>query len=143
MDPVSKNIEILLVEDNPADARLIMEAFKESKVLNKLSHANTGEEALEYLHSAASNHHRPDLIFLDLKLPGKSGFEVLSEIKSDPKFMKIPVVIISGLNSAESISRSYQLNANCYITKPTNNREFSDMIKTIEGFWFDIAKLPF
>ncbi|MGA2668515.1 MAG: response regulator [Ignavibacteria bacterium] len=140
----TKNIEILLIEDNPGDVRLIKEAFKESKILNNFSVAFDGEQALDFLYKKGgfSNCPKPDIIFLDLNLPKKSGIEVLSEIKSHPELFSIPVVILTVSSAAENILKSYNLNANCYVTKPIDLDQFIDVVKTIEGFWFNAVKLP-
>jgi CheY-like chemotaxis protein len=141
----SKNVEILLVEDNPGDIRLIKEAFKDSKILNKFNVVMDGEQALAFLYRKGeyTDSPRPDIIFLDLNLPKMSGMEVLSEIKSDPELVMIPVVILTASTAEEIILKSYNLNANCFVTKPVDLDQFVGVVKTIEGFWFNIVKLPF
>lgn len=139
-----KPIEILLVEDNGADVRLTQEAFKEGKVLNNLSVVANGVEAIDFLHRkgkyAASPH--PDLILLDLNMPRKNGCEVLGEIKQDPDLKRIPVVVLTISKSKEDIMKSYNLHANCYISKPVGLDQFIDVVKSIEDFWLTIVKLP-
>jgi CheY-like chemotaxis protein len=142
-----RNINILLVEDNPADVRLIREAFKDNKTKNDFHVEQDGQAALNYLNNVNSNGNRngftrPDLIILDLNLPKKNGFEVLEQIKTNPDLKSIPVVVLSTSDSEEHIYRSYNLNANCYITKPVEFTKFLDVVRVIESFWFEIAKLP-
>ena len=139
-----KLIDILVVEDNPGDARLIMEALKSNKIYNSLHIATDGVEAMEFLHREGkfTNVPRPDLIFLDLNLPRKDGREVLAEIKSDERFKQIPVVIMTMSQSEEDILKSYSLHANCYVTKPIDLDQFVKVIESIEDFWFSLVKLP-
>ncbi|HSL44766.1 MAG TPA: response regulator [Anaerolineales bacterium] len=137
-------VEILLVEDNPGDVRLTQEVFKEGKVRNQLSVAWNGEEALAYLRRegrfAAAP--RPDMILLDLNLPRKGGREVLAEIKADPKLKSIPVVILTTSEAEQDIVESYNQHANCYIVKPVDLDQFIGVVRTVEGFWLQIVKLP-
>lgn len=137
-------IEILLVEDNPGDVRLTLEALKEGKVLNNLSVAEDGVEALAFLRQEGKHADAPypDLILLDLNLPKKNGYEVLTEIKEDPSFRRIPVVILTVSKDEEDILRSYDHHANCYITKPVDLDQFINIVKSIEDFWLTIVKLP-
>ncbi len=139
-----KPIEILLVEDNPGDVRLTIEALKEAKVLNNLSVVSDGVEALAFLRCQGSYEKvlRPDLIFLDLNLPRKDGREVLSEIKQDQSLRRIPVVVLTTSQAEQDIVRSYDLHANCYITKPVDLDQFLEVVHSIEGFWLTIVKLP-
>jgi len=137
-------IEILLVEDNPGDVRLAVEALKEAKVHNRLSTVADGEAALSFLkrkppHTDAP---RPDLILLDLNLPRKSGREVLAEIKADPDLKRIPVVILTTSQAEEDIVKAYNHSANCYITKPVDLDQFIKVVRSIEEFWLTIVKLP-
>jgi CheY-like chemotaxis protein len=127
----SKNVEILLVEDNPGDIRLIKEAFKDSKILNKFNVVMDGEQALAFLYRKGeyTDSPRPDIIFLDLNLPKMSGMEVLSEIKSDPELVMIPVVILTASTAEEIILKSYNLNANCFVTKPVDLDQFVGVVK--------------
>jgi CheY-like chemotaxis protein len=140
----SKPIEILLVEDNAGDARLAREALRDAKVRNNLTWLSDGEEALAFLRRQGKYSHapRPDLILLDLNLPRKDGREVLTEIKSDDNFKRIPVVILTTSQAEEDILKAYHLNANCYIPKPVDLERFLTVVKTIEDFWLTIVKLP-
>ncbi len=137
-------IEILLVEDNPGDVRLTQEALKEGKVLNRLSVVKDGVEAIFFLKKKEKykDAPRPDLILLDLNLPKKNGREVLGEIKRDPEFMRIPVVILTISKDEQDILKSYDLHANCYIIKPVDLNQFINVVKSIEDFWLTIVKLP-
>lgn len=137
-------IEILLVEDNPGDTRLAKEALKESKLINNLSVAEDGVEAMNFLHKTGKylNVPRPDLIILDLNLPKKDGREVLAEIKNDDDLKRIPVVILTISKAEEDILKSYNLHANCFITKPLDLDQFIKVVKSIEDFWLTIVKLP-
>lgn len=143
-DMRGRPVEILLVEDNPADVRLTEENFKESKLKNHLHVVNDGVEAMAYLRGEGNyaNAVRPDLILLDLNLPKKNGQEVLAEIKEDNELKKIPVVILTVSKADEDILRAYNLHANCYITKPIDLEQFNKIVKSIEEFWFSIVKLP-
>ena len=137
-------MEVLLVEDSPGDVRLTREAFKDAKVHINLHVASDGAEAMAFLgrkgeHSGVP---RPDLILLDLNLPKKDGREVLEEIKESPTLKSIPVVILTTSASEEDISRSYRLHANCYITKPVDLDGFLKVVKSIDGFWLSVVKLP-
>jgi len=135
---------IFLVEDNKADVRLIQEALKTSSLPHQVITVRDGVEAMNYLHQAGeyANAPRPDLILLDLNLPKKGGIEVLAEIKSDPQLKRIPVVILTTSKNQDDIFHSYDLNANCYITKSRNLSELFQIIKGIEDFWFSTATLP-
>ncbi len=141
---VGKPVEILLVEDSSADVRLTKEALKEGKVLNNLSIVANGVEAMDFLRRkgkyAGSPH--PDLILLDLNLPKKNGREVLGEIKQDPDLKRIPVVVLTISKSEEDIMKSYNLHANCYISKPVGLDKFIEVVKAVEDFWLTIVKLP-
>jgi two-component system, chemotaxis family, response regulator Rcp1 len=139
-----KPIEILLVEDNPGDARLMIEALKESRVLTHLNVAQDGVEALSFLRQEGqyASIARPDLIMLDLNLPKKDGREVLAEIKADERLKTIPVVILTTSNAEQDIVKSYNLHANCYITKPVELEQFITVLRAIEDFWLTIVKLP-
>jgi len=143
-EEISKNIEILLVEDNPADIRLAQEAFKDAKVHNILYTVGDGVEAMAFLRRQGkyADVGRPDLILLDLNLPKKDGREVLAEIKTDEHLKLIPVVILTVSKDEEDILKTYNLHANCYITKPIDFEQFMKVIKTIEEFWLTIVKLP-
>jgi two-component system, chemotaxis family, response regulator Rcp1 len=140
----SRAINILLVEDNPADVLLTQEALEESKLINCVSIVKDGEEALAYLRKEGKYKGAitPDLVLLDLNLPKKDGREVLKEIKDDPDLMVIPVVILTTSAADEDVLRTYQLHANCYIMKPVDFGQFTRVVQTIECFWFSIVKLP-
>lgn len=137
-------VEILLVEDSPADVRLTQEALKEEKLHINLSVVYDGVEAMEFLYRKGKyeNAVRPDLILLDLNLPKKDGREVLKEIKSDNNLKSIPVVILTVSKAEEDIVKSYNLHANCYITKPLDLSQFAAVVKSIQDFWLTIVKLP-
>lgn len=141
---ICKPVVILVVEDSPGDVRLISEALKEGKFNNTLIVARDGVEAMEVLRQEGrfSNTQRPDLIILDLNLPKKDGREVLAEIKADENLKRIPVVILTTSKAEEDILRSYNLHANCYITKPVGFEQLVEIVKKIEGFWLSIVKLP-
>ncbi len=135
---------ILLVEDNPGDVRLTMEALKEGRIMNELFVVNDGVEAIDFLRRRGTHAEsgRPDLILLDLNLPKKNGREVLAEIKSDESLRRIPVVILTVSRAEEDILKSYDLHANCYISKPIDFDQFTKVVRTIENFWFSIVLLP-
>jgi chemotaxis family two-component system response regulator Rcp1 len=139
-----KPINILLVEDNPGDADLAREALESSKMNNNLQVVNDGEKAMAFLrkegpYSAAP---RPDLILLDLNLPKKDGRQVLAEIKSDEGLKRIPVVILTTSRAEEDVLKTYNLHANCYITKPIDLNQFLHVVRSIEDFWLSIVVLP-
>jgi chemotaxis family two-component system response regulator Rcp1 len=137
-------IEILMVEDNPGDVRLTREALREGKVRNVVHAVEDAELALDFLRQrgAYADVPRPDLVLLDLKLPGKSGLELLAEIKADATLRCIPVVILTSSQAEEDIARSYKLHANAYVSKPVGLDNFIHAVKTIENFWLEIVKLP-
>ena len=137
-------IRILLVEDNEADVRLTVEAFKEGKITNNMLVARDGIEALEILQRQGPNAQvpHPDLILLDLNLPRMDGREVLARIKEDPALKRIPVVVLTTSAADEDILRTYNLHANCYITKPVDLERFLEVVKTIEDFWLTVVSLP-
>ena len=139
-----KPIEILMVEDNPGDVRLTVEALKEGKVRNKLHVVEDGVEAMAFLRGEGeyADAPRPDLILLDLNLPKKDGREVLAEIKGDPNLRRIPVVVLTISEANEDILKTYDLHANCYVTKPVDLDQFIVVVKSVEDFWLTIVKLP-
>ena len=141
---LDRSIEILLVEDNPGDARLAEEAIREAQVRNNLSWVMDGVEAMTFLRKEGKHQQapRPDLILLDLNLPRKDGREFLAEIKKDEELKRIPVIVLTTSEAEEDISRSYRLKANCYITKPAQLHQFVNVIRSIEEFWFKVARLP-
>jgi CheY-like chemotaxis protein len=137
-------VEILMIEDNPGDVRLTREALKEGKIHTRLSVVADGDAALDFLHrrGAHAAAPRPDLILLDLNLPGKSGREVLAEVKADDNLRRIPVVVLTSSQAEQDIVESYNLNANCYVTKPVDLDQFMRVVRSIEDFWLTVVKLP-
>lgn len=141
---MTEELQILLVEDNPADARLVAELLKEGQTSHRIRHVCDGVEALAYLHNHAGepSARPPDLILLDLNLPRKDGRELLAEIKADDRLKRIPVVVLTTSQAEDDIARAYSLYANCYITKPMDLDQFARVIRSIEDFWMTTAKLP-
>ena len=141
----SKTMEILLVDDNPGDARLTQEAFKEGTVPSNLTVVSDGIEALAYLRCEGPHADavRPDLILLDLNLPKMDGRQVLAEIKADEGLMHIPVVVLTTSASQDDIARAYRNHANCYVTKPVDLDQFLRVVHTVEHFWLSLVKLPY
>ncbi|HUF47605.1 MAG TPA: response regulator [Vicinamibacterales bacterium] len=139
-----KPIEILLVEDNPGDARLTREALNMSKIRNRLHHVRDGEEAIQFLRHQGPHGQapEPDLILLDLNLPRRSGREVLEEVKKDPALVHIPIVVLTSSQAEEDILGSYRLHANCFITKPVDLEQLNKVVQGIEQFWFTLVTLP-
>jgi chemotaxis family two-component system response regulator Rcp1 len=137
-------IEILLAEDNPGDARLAIEALKESKITNHVNVVQDGVEAMAFLRKQGkyAKEPRPDVILLDLNMPRKDGREVLAEVKADPDLRRIPVVILTISQAEQDILTAYDLHANCFITKPVDLDQFNKVVHSIEDFWFTIVKLP-
>lgn len=143
--PLAVNpIEILLVEDNPGDVRLTMEALREAKVLNHVTAVPDGVGAMAFLRKEDpyADTPRPDLVLLDLNLPRRDGREVLAEMKETPDLRKIPVVILTTSTAEMDILKSYDLGANCYIAKPVDLDRFLEVVKSIEDFWLTIVRLP-
>jgi two-component system, chemotaxis family, response regulator Rcp1 len=140
---MKKKIEVLSIEDNPADSTLISELFRGSTLVSKLSFVSDGVEAMEYLQGLGNfqNSRLPDLILLDLNLPRKDGRALLKEIKSDPRFKQIPVMVLSTSNAFRDIDQSYELHANAYFTKPDDWDKFKVTVRAIEDFWMQ-AQLP-
>lgn len=140
----TNQIEILLVEDNEGDVGLVEEVFEDARIRNIIHVAEDGEEAMEFLNKEKrfDNAPTPDLILLDLNLPGKDGREVLEEIKKDDKLKSIPVVVLTTSKAEEDIIKSYDLHANSYITKPVDFDQFIRVVKSIEDFWLEVVKLP-
>jgi chemotaxis family two-component system response regulator Rcp1 len=137
-------VEILLVEDNPGDRRLAVEIFKDCKICNHINIVHDGVEAMAFLRREGDDASapRPDLVLLDLNLPKKDGREVLAEIKEDSDLKNIPVVIMTTSESEQDILKSYNLGANCYITKPIDLDQFIKVVRVIEDFWLKVVKLP-
>jgi CheY-like chemotaxis protein len=144
MEPNVRPIEILLVEDSPGDVRLTVEALRDGKVRNNLHVVGDGVDALAFLHREGqyTDAPVPDLVLLDLNLPKKDGREVLAEIKSDPRLKRIPVVVLTTSNAEQDVLKSYDLHANCYITKPVDLDQFIRVVRTIEDFWLAVVRLP-
>jgi CheY-like chemotaxis protein len=138
-----KEVHILLVEDNEGDIVLTLEAFEESKILNKFSVVRNGKEALDFLfrNPPFAEAKEPDIILLDINLPLKSGIEVLQEVKSDDRVKHIPVIMLTTSSSERDISLSYKHHANCYITKPVEVSKFLEAVNAIEHFWLQIVSL--
>jgi len=139
-----KIINILLVEDNPADILLTAEALREGNTSHELNAVNDGTEAVAYLRREGNYAEatRPDIILLDINLPKKNGFEVLAEIKEDPELKRIPVIILTTSSAKQDIRKAYDLHANCYINKPVDLNDFLKIARSIEDFWFNVASLP-
>lgn len=146
-DTILKNarpVEILLVDDNPADVMLTREAFSENKLCNNLSVVNDGVQAMDYLRKRGQyvSVPTPDIVLLDLNMPRKDGREVLAEIKADDVLKYIPVVIMTVSKDDKDILESYRLHANCYIKKPVKFTEFVEVVRSLENFWFSVVTLP-
>jgi chemotaxis family two-component system response regulator Rcp1 len=137
-------VQVLLVEDNLADIEMTLEALEEAKLANEVHTMRDGALALDYLHRRAGYEDavRPDLIILDLNLPKRSGHEVLSDLKADADLRRIPVAILTTSSAESDVMRSYDLGANCYLTKPVNVSAFLEVVQSIEDFWFGLVKLP-
>ena len=144
MTSPSRPVEILLIEDNPADIRLIEEGFREAKVHNVVRAVTSGKDALDYLHRREGHPDatRPDLVLLDLNLPGISGHAVLEEIKQDDTLKTIPVVVLTSSESEADISRAYAAHANCFISKPVDFASLIGIVSRIEDFWFSLVRFP-
>lgn len=138
------NVQILLVEDSPADVRLTREAFRDAKVANDLHVVSDGEAALDFLRRSGPHGDapRPDLVLLDLNLPRMSGREVLQDMRADPALRTIPVAVLTTSNAESDVHRSYDLGANCYLVKPVDFGEFLKVISAIDDFWLTVVRLP-
>ncbi len=136
--------EILLVDDNPGDVRLAKEGLKESKVINNLHVVDDGVEAMAFLRKEGNyaDAVTPDLILLDLNLPKKDGREVLAEIKGDKNLRRIPIVVLTTSQAEEDVMKTYDLHANCYVTKPVDLDQFVKIVKSLNNFWFEMVTLP-
>ncbi|EPY01809.1 response regulator [Magnetospirillum fulvum] len=139
-----ETFDILLVEDNPGDARLAQEALKEGRMTSRLKVVVDGVEAMAYLRREGiyADSPRPDLVLLDLNLPRKDGRQVLAEMKEDPELRRIPVVVLTTSQAGQDILRSYDLHANCYITKPVDLDRFIAVVRSIEEYWCSVVTLP-
>ncbi|GBE05850.1 MAG TPA: response regulator [Nitrospirae bacterium] len=144
MEESMRPFNILLVEDNAGDIRLVKEGLKEGKLYHNLHVVEDGEKAMEFLRQEAefSGAPRPDIVLLDLNLPRKDGREVLAEIKNDMKLKNIPIIVLTTSDAEQDITKTYEHHANCYVTKPVDFEQFNRVITAIEKFWFTIAKLP-
>jgi len=142
--PVARPAQILIVEDNPADARLVREVMRDSKILNVIHWVPDGVEAMAFLRRQGKypDAPRPNLMFLDLNMPRKDGREVLAEVKADPELRRIPVVVMTSSQAEEDIARAYDHHANCYVRKPIDFEQFHSVVKTLENFWFSTVELP-
>ncbi len=141
---IHNELNVLLVEDNPADVRITLEALKAGKIKVKMSVVNDGVEAMNFLMKKGkySNEHLPNIILLDLNLPRKDGREVLEEVKNDPDLKSIPIIILTSSKAEEDIQKSYQLHCNCYLSKPVGLNEFETLITLINNFWLTVVRLP-
>lgn len=141
---MNRSVEILLVEDSSADAELVQIAFRNAKVLNKIHTVDTGEKAMQFLRreSPYSDVSRPDLVLLDLNLPGKDGREVLHEAKNDPALCEIPIIVLTTSDAPPDIKQAYQDHANAYMTKPVDFQQFHELLRTLEDYWFTVVRLP-
>ncbi|MGI0129641.1 MAG: response regulator [Thermoplasmata archaeon] len=142
--PDPRPVQILIVEDNPADARLVREVMRDSKILNEIQWVADGVEALAFLRRQGkyADAPRPNLVFLDLNMPRKDGREVLREVKGDANLRQIPVVVMTSSQAEEDIARAYDHHANCYVRKPIDFAQFHEVVKTLENFWFATVELP-
>lgn len=143
-DSPSHTFEVLLVEDAPGDIRLTFEAFKKATIESRLHAVQNGQEALDYLEQKGvyAGEARPDLILMDLNLPGLHGFDLLNRIKKDDRFKNIPIVILTASQSEEDIQKAYDLHANCYLLKPAKLQDFFQIIRSVEDFWLSLVRLP-
>jgi two-component system response regulator len=139
-----KPIEILLVEDNPGDAELVLDFLEQSKVKNTINWVKDGDQAMGFLRNLGeyADKPMPDLILLDLNLPGKDGREVLAEVKADPKLKHIPIVVLTSSKAEADIAGSYNLSANAFVTKPVNFEQFIRVVRSIDEFWLSVVKFP-
>ena len=143
-DKESRQIEILLIEDNPGDVRLTQEAMRAAKMTNVLHVVEDGVQAMEFLRQRGrfKDAPRPDLILLDLNLPKKDGRSVLAEVKTDPDLRRIPVVVLTTSRSEEDVMKAYGLHANAYVTKPVDLEQFMKIVALIDEFWVNVVTLP-
>lgn len=140
----SQSVEVLLAEDNPGDARLTEKAFEQGNILNNLHIVEDGVEAMKFLRQEDEYREkpRPDLVLLDLNMPRKDGWDVLEEIKEDPVLARIPVIVLTSSEAEEDIVKSYDLQANAYLTKPVDFQGFIDIVNGFEEFWLSVVKMP-
>ena len=144
MSTVAREVNILLVEDNPGDVRLTLEALRDGRIANQLHVVHDGEEAMDFARRQGVHFDapRPDLILLDLNLPKKDGREVLEELKNDPELHRIPVIVLTTSSAESDVLRSYDLHANCFISKPIGYDDFIAAVRSIENFWLKLVQLP-
>jgi len=144
MTDVEKPVEVLLAEDNPGDVMLTKKALEQGKIANNLHVVTDGVEALQFLRQDGeyADEPRPDLVLLDLNMPRKDGQDVLEELQEEPDLRRIPVVVLTSSESEEDIAKSYELNANAYLTKPVDFDGFIEIVNRMENFWFKVVKLP-
>jgi chemotaxis family two-component system response regulator Rcp1 len=137
-------VEILLAEDHPGDAKLTKKAFDQGNILNNLHIVSDGVEAIQFLRQEGeySEKPRPDLVLLDLNMPRKDGWEVLEEIKEDSELRRIPVIVLTSSDAEEDVVKSYELQANAYLTKPVDFEGFMDVVRSFEEFWLSVVKMP-
>lgn len=140
--PTSEPVDVLLVEDNPGDARLVEEAFEASEWGATLHTASSGDDALSFLSDRRRAESYPDLLLLDLNLPRMDGFAVLEELREDPEHQRLPVLVLTSSGATEDVERSYELAANAYLTKPRSHDGFVSLVRAVEEFWFEAAHLP-
>jgi CheY-like chemotaxis protein len=138
----AKKLSILLVDDDPGDCRLVEESLRDSKRASKVTIVNSGDDALAYLRKARGKTGKPDIVLLDLNMPGKDGFATLKEIRGDKGLTELPVVILTTSTNQDDVDQSYRLHANCFVSKPTSFGDFGDAVREIEEFWADTARLP-
>lgn len=144
-DPsATQPVQILLIEDNPADVRLTREMLSEGRIINRLHVVTDGEQAVEYVRGLGvfADRSLPDLILLDLNLPRRDGLEVMADLKGDPVYRQIPIVVLTSSKAESDMFQSYALHANCYISKPVDLSQFMDVVRSIEDFWLSIVRLP-
>ncbi|MDY6819679.1 MAG: response regulator [Halobacteriales archaeon] len=144
MSPSAEPVEILLAEDNPGDARLTEKAFEQGNIVNNLHIVEDGVEAMQFLRQEATyqDQARPDLVLLDLNMPKKDGWDVLEEMKSDAQLRRIPVIVLTSSEAEEDILKSYDLQANAYLTKPVDFDGFMEIVRSFEEFWLSVVKMP-
>lgn len=142
--PPEEELDILLVEDNPGDVRLTVEALRDGRIANRLHVVHDGEEAMDFLRRRGGHAEapRPGIVLLDLNLPKKDGREVLDELKRDPELHRIPVIVLTTSSAEADVLRSYDLHANCFITKPIGYQDFIAAVQNIELFWLKMVRLP-
>ncbi|ACV12039.1 response regulator receiver protein [Halorhabdus utahensis DSM 12940] len=144
MSETGQPVEILLAEDNPGDAKLTQKAFEEGNILNNLHIVENGVEAMDFLKQRGDyeDKARPDLVLLDLNMPKKDGWDVLEEINDDPELRRIPVIVLTSSEAESDIVKSYELQANAYLSKPVDYSGFMDVVRSLEEFWLSVVKMP-